>query len=158
MLPQHCGNGTASIFYEDPSVLVVSIHCHPDHDYPFHSGFEDETGAGKGKGATLHLPLLPGTTWKEYNPALETAMKKVQSFGAEALVVSMGLDTHDGDPCAIRRAGFAMSGKDYVEMGQWIGSYAPKIPILVIQEGGYRMDKVPGAASDVLQSCLLSKS
>ena len=25
----HVGNGTASIFYHDPSVLVVSIHCDP---------------------------------------------------------------------------------------------------------------------------------
>jgi acetoin utilization deacetylase AcuC-like enzyme len=31
----HAGNGTASIFYEDPTVLTVSIHRHPDHDYPF---------------------------------------------------------------------------------------------------------------------------
>jgi acetoin utilization deacetylase AcuC-like enzyme len=84
-------------------------------------------------------------------------MKRVQSFGAEALVVSMGLDTHEGDPCAIRRAGFSMSGKDYMELGQWIGSYASKIPILIIQEGGYRMDKVPSAAADVLQACVESK-
>ena len=32
----HAGNGTASIFYEDPKFLVVSIHCHPDWEYPFH--------------------------------------------------------------------------------------------------------------------------
>ena len=88
---------------------------------------------------------------------MEQAMKKIQSFGAEALVVSLGLDTLDGDPCAIRRAGFLMSGQDYVEMGQWIGSYANTIPILVVQEGGYRMDKVPIAASDVIQSCAASK-
>ncbi len=154
---QHCGNGTASIFYDDPSVLVISIHCHPDYDYPFHSGFEEEIGVGEGEGTTLHLPLLPNTTWKEYNVAMEQAMKKVQSFDAEALVISLGLDTHEGDPCAIRRAGFHMSGNDYVEMGQWIGSYASKIPIVVVQEGGYRMDKVPSAASDVIQSCAASK-
>lgn len=136
---------------------MLSIHCHPDHDYPFHSGFEDETGDGDAVGATLHLPLMPKTTWNEYSIALEKAMKKVQSFGAEALVVSLGLDTHEGDPCAIRRAGFSMSGQDYVEMGQWIGSYACDIPILVIQEGGYRMDKVPSAAADVLEACAKSK-
>lgn len=47
----HCGNGTASIYYQDPSVLVVSVHCHPDHEYPFHSGFSDETGDAEGKAA-----------------------------------------------------------------------------------------------------------
>jgi len=142
-------------------VLVVSIHCHPDHDYPFHSGFEDEMGVGDGIGMTLHLPLLPKTTWTEYSIALEKAMNTIQSFGAEALVVSMGLDTHDGDPCAIRRAGFTMSGQDYIEMGKYIGNYAHdnnNIPILVIQEGGYRMDKVPSAAADILEACAAAKS
>jgi acetoin utilization deacetylase AcuC-like enzyme len=151
---QHVGNGTASIFCEDPSVLVISIHCHPDYDYPFHSGFYDERGAGEGTGATLHLPLLPGTTWKEYGPDLDTALQTISEFGAQALVLSMGLDTHEGDPCAVRRAGFRLSGVDYLEMGRRIGAACGgggvKIPTVVIQEGGYRMDKVPGAAADVL--------
>jgi acetoin utilization deacetylase AcuC-like enzyme len=34
----HAGNGTVSIFYDDPSVFVCSIHIHPDYDYPFTSG------------------------------------------------------------------------------------------------------------------------
>ena len=135
---------------------MISIHCHPDHDYPFHTGFEDETGAGKGEGMTLHLPLLPGTTWKEYSVALEKATQRIQSFGAEALVVSLGLDTHDGDPCAIRRSGFKLSGADYLEMGRSIGKHC-KIPTVVIQEGGYKMDKVPKAAADVLIGCAEEK-
>jgi hypothetical protein len=45
------------IFYEDPTVLTVSIHRHPDHDYPFHSGFADQTGAGAGLGTVSILPL-----------------------------------------------------------------------------------------------------
>jgi acetoin utilization deacetylase AcuC-like enzyme len=152
----HCGNGSASIFYDDPSVLVVSIHCHPDWDYPFHSGFHDERGVKEGVGATLHLPLLPGTTWEDsYQPALERAMKEIQSFGAQGLVVSLGLDTYAGDPCAVRRAGFLLKGDDYKEMGKLIGKYARddtcrRIPLVVVQEGGYKMDKVPLAVSDVL--------
>lgn len=144
----HCGNGTASIFYHDSSVLMISIHCHPDCDYPFHSGFYDETGSGEGEGATLHLPLMPGTTWEAYSNDLRRAMKKVQEFGANALVVSLGLDTYLGDPCAIRRAGFNLEGQDYSRMGEIIGS--AKLPTVVIQEGGYKMDVVPQAAANVL--------
>ena len=128
---------------------MISIHCHPDHDYPFHTGFEDEVGAGKGEGTTLHLPLLPGTTWKEYRIAVDTAVKRIQSFRAEALVLSLGLDTLNGDPCAIRRAGFKLFGDDYLEMGRLIGDNC-KIPTIVVQEGGYRMDQVPKAAAGVL--------
>jgi acetoin utilization deacetylase AcuC-like enzyme len=148
----HAGNGTASIFYEDPSVLVVSIHCDPDYDYPFHSGFADETGFGPGKGSTLHLPLAPGATWSEhYKPVLEEGMRRICEFGAQALVVSMGLDTYDKDPCTILRAGFTLQGDDYLAMGQTIGAAVPEIPTVFLQEGGYRMDKIGEAAADVVE-------
>lgn len=149
----HCGNGTASIFYQDPSVLVVSIHCDPDFDYPFHSGFADETGAEEGVGATVHLPLPPGTTWSGgYRDALLLALDGiVEDFGAQAVVVSLGLDTHKDDPCTIRRAGFHLSGEDYWNMGQLIGTkLGSKVPTVFVQEGGYRMDKVGKAAADVV--------
>jgi acetoin utilization deacetylase AcuC-like enzyme len=144
----HCGNGSASIFYEDPTVLVVSIHCHPDCEYPFHSGYFDEDGAEEGKGSTLHLPLLPGTTWQEYSTELQQAMEAIKSFGAQSLVVSLGLDTYNGDPCAIRRAGFKLEGQDYLHMGEMIAS--SNLQTIVIQEGGYYMEMVPQAVADFL--------
>mmetsp|Transcript_118835 Transcript_118835/g.242962 ORF Transcript_118835/g.242962 Transcript_118835/m.242962 type:complete len:388 (+) Transcript_118835:94-1257(+) len=127
----HCGNGTASIFYNDPSVLVVSIHCHPDYEYPFHSGFGDETGGSDAaRGCTLHLPLLPGATWQsEYQTVLrEKAGTAILGFQPDAFVLSLGLDTHAGDPCATWRAGFLLKGgdghngdNDYHSMGKVIG-------------------------------------
>lgn len=152
-LDYHAGNGTAAIFDEDPSVLVISIHCHPDHDYPFHVGFADETGTGAGEGTTLHLPLMPGTTWENaYRDALEQALRAITDFDTQALVVSLGLDTLLKDPCAIRRAGFSLAGDDYVSMGEMIATLAPRVPTIFIQEGGYRMDKVGDAAADVVTS------
>lgn len=145
----HCGNGTASIFYDNPDILVVSIHCHPDHDYPFHSGFEDENEVGK---AIYHLPLLPGATWDTtYKAAVGKAMKRIADFGAQALVVSMGLDTLDGDPVTMRRAGFRLKGSDYVEMGRLIGSeLEQEAKCMFIQEGGYKMEELGQAAADVV--------
>lgn len=148
----HCGNGTAAIFYDNPDILVVSIHCHPDHDYPFHSGFEDENETAE---ATYHLPLLPGTTWDNaYKEALEKAMARIEQFGAKALVVSMGLDTLDSDPVTLQRAGFHLKGSDYVEMGKLIGSKLDQnVPCMFVQEGGYEMEKLGMAAADVVASC-----
>jgi acetoin utilization deacetylase AcuC-like enzyme len=149
----HCGNGTASIFYDDPSVLVVSIHCDPNHEYPFHSGYEHQTGVDKGKNTTLHIPLPPGTGWSEYRVALEKGLAAIQEFGAEMVVISLGLDTYDKDPCAIRRAGFHLRGFDYVEMGETIAKgLARTVPVVFVQEGGYRMDKIGEAAADVVAS------
>jgi len=41
----HAGNGTMDIFYDDPSVLFVSIHQDPKTLFPG-KGFLDETGSG----------------------------------------------------------------------------------------------------------------
>ena len=145
----HCGNGTASIFHGNSNILVVSIHCHPDYDYPFHSGFEEENTTDD----LLHLPLLPGATWKDqYQPALQRAVDHIfDKFQAEALVVSLGLDTLAGDPVTLRRAGFQIFPDDYRPIGELIGSKLPaSAPCLVVQEGGYKMDDLGKAAADVI--------
>ena len=156
----HVGNGTASIFYSDPSVFVVSIHCNPDYEYPFHSGFKDQRGEGAGEGTTLHLPLQPGTTWNTYSSALQQGLDAIMDYGATALIVSLGLDTHEKDPVTMRRAGFALKGDDYCSMGAMIAAATKEhnIPVIFLQEGGYRMDKVASAAANVLTSFCEMKS
>ena len=150
----HCGNGTVEILDEDPAILVVSLHCDPDHEYPFHSGFADQTGS---VGTTLHLPLPPRTTtWEHgYRAALTKGLDAVVAFAPALVVVSLGLDTYDQDPCAIRRAGFGLQGDDYVAMGQLMARKlraAPLTGVVFVQEGGYRMDRVPEAAANVVLS------
>jgi acetoin utilization deacetylase AcuC-like enzyme len=95
----HCGNGTASIFYSDPSIFFTSIHCDPAIEYPFNQGYADQTGTGTcgGVGTTLHIPLEPGATWDgSYKVALEKAMAAIADFDIAGLVISLGLDTYDG--------------------------------------------------------------
>ena len=94
----HCGNGTISIFWDRPDVFVASIHADPSGDYPWNSGFADQIGEGPGEGKTLNLPLTPGAGWAEYEKALRAALAAIKDFGAEAIVVSLGLDTHRDDP------------------------------------------------------------
>ena len=120
----HCGNGTASIFYRDPDVFFTSIHCDPEIEYPFNAGYADQIGEGAGKGSTLHIPLAAGATWKEYKPALEKAMDAIVKFGVGGLVVSMGLDTYDGDAVAVSQGGFKLSGNpgwtSSIPFARWI--------------------------------------
>jgi acetoin utilization deacetylase AcuC-like enzyme len=54
----HHGNGTQAIFYEDPSVLFISLHQHSN--YPVGSGLESERGRGAGEGYNINVPLPPG--------------------------------------------------------------------------------------------------
>mmetsp|Transcript_4286 Transcript_4286/g.9575 ORF Transcript_4286/g.9575 Transcript_4286/m.9575 type:complete len:424 (+) Transcript_4286:104-1375(+) len=149
----HCGNGTASIFYSDPDIFFVSIHCDPNIEYPFNHGHSDQIGAGDGEGTTLHIPLAPGATWAEtYKTALEKAMTAIVEFDVSGLVISLGLDTYEGDSVAVNRAGFKLSGNDYHEMGLCMGQFMKgrNVPTVFVQEGGYKMDVVGQAAAGVV--------
>ncbi len=48
------GNGTSDLFYDDDSVLFIDMH--QDGVWPG-SGKLQETGAGRGEGFTLNIPL-----------------------------------------------------------------------------------------------------
>src|SRR4051794_19234359 len=54
----HHGNGTQAAFYDDPSVLTISLH--QDSCFPPGSGPVQETGADAGEGFNLNVPLPPG--------------------------------------------------------------------------------------------------
>lgn len=98
-LDVHAGNGTQEIFYEDPSVLTISIHQDPAFFYPG-TGFAWQTGAGKGKGFNLNVPLPPGTNERRYLEALDGVLPKLEKFKPDILVIVFGADTYKDDPLA----------------------------------------------------------
>jgi len=128
----HHGNGQQVIFYGRSDVLTVSIHGHPRFAYPYFSGFEDETGAGEGQGFNLNLPQPENLDADHYLQALDKALRRIQTFSPNYLVLCLGLDTAKGDPTGT----WALQAKDFETIGQRIG--ALQIPVLVVQEGGYR--------------------
>ena len=131
----HHGNGTQDIFYERGDVLTVSIHADPVRFYPFFWGYADETGAGDGDGANLNLPLPRGSNDAAFMDALASALKNVQSFKPDALVIALGLDAYEGDPIA----GLAVTTGGFAQIGEAIGG-ALKLPTVIVQEGGYPCD------------------
>ncbi|WP_309474790.1 histone deacetylase family protein [Dissulfurirhabdus thermomarina] len=127
----HHGNGTQDIFYRRGDVLTVSIHGHPNHAYPYFSGFADETGEGEGKGANLNLPLPENTGGRDYLAALDEALRRIGRFAPQFLVVSLGFDTMAGDPTG----SFRLSARALEEIGRKLASL--RRPLLLVQEGGY---------------------
>ncbi len=132
----HHGNGTQAIFYERPDVFFASLHGDPRTEYPFFLGHADETGAGAGLGANLNLPLPRGTDFGRWSQALEVALAAIGRFGAQALVVSLGVDTFAGDPIS----GFALQGDNYLRMGERLAAVG--LPTVLVFEGGYAVDAV----------------
>ncbi len=94
----HHGNGTQSIFYEDPRVLFVSIHQLPL--YPL-SGRVDEIGAGAGRGTTVNVPLPPGVGDDGYMRVLdEIVVPLARRYRPQLLMMSAGFDAHWVDELA----------------------------------------------------------
>ena len=79
-------------------------------------------------------------------------MSAISDFNPAALVVSMGLDTYEGDKVAVNRGGFKLKGHDYFNVGSIIARYmaGKHVPCVFIQEGGYKMDTIGSAASEVV--------
>jgi acetoin utilization deacetylase AcuC-like enzyme len=141
----HHGNSTQAIFYDRPDVYFASVHGDPRTEYPFFLGHADETGCGAGVGANLNIPLPRGTGFEVWFAALEHALGAIQRFGAQALVVSLGMDTFVDDPIA----GFTLHSADYLRVGQRLA--AAGLPTVLVFEGGYAVAEVGVNAVNVLE-------
>jgi acetoin utilization deacetylase AcuC-like enzyme len=141
----HHGNGTQAIFYSRADVFYTSIHADPDFEYPFLAGYADETGAGAGEGANLNLPLADGTGFEQWGQALDRALAHTSRFAADAMIVSLGVDTFKGDPISH----FRLESEDFLRIGERLASL--KLPTLFVMEGGYAIDEIGINTVNVLQ-------
>ncbi|MGA8246710.1 MAG: histone deacetylase family protein [Nocardioides sp.] len=131
-LDAHHGNGTQAIFWERPDVRYASLHVDPGAGwFPHYFGHAHETGAGAGAGATLNLPLAEGTgdaSWLE-------GVRRLADWvsGADALVVSLGVDAAANDP----ESPLLVTADAYAEAGGLLGDLS--VPSVIVQEGGYHL-------------------
>jgi acetoin utilization deacetylase AcuC-like enzyme len=141
----HHGNGTQAIFYARGDVFFASLHGDPRTEYPFFLGYADERGEGSGAGCNLNLPLPAGTGASAWFEALERACAAIARFGADALVVSLGLDTFEGDP--ISR--FHLLADDFLRLGESLAR--TRLPLVFVLEGGYAATELGVNAVNVIE-------
>jgi acetoin utilization deacetylase AcuC-like enzyme len=127
----HHGNGTQDIFYDRGDVQFVSLHGDPSNFSPFFWGYKEQVGRGEGEGATVNFPLPIGCNESDYLETLAVAIKRIEAFGPDAIVISLGLDTFVGDPYAA----FGITTPGFGRVAAQIN--ALKKPSVVLQEGGY---------------------
>ncbi|MGJ8673406.1 MAG: GNAT family N-acetyltransferase [Rubritalea sp.] len=130
----HCGNGTQSIFYSDPSVLYFSTH----QDGLFYTGGKaEEMGEGAAKGFTVNVPLPAGAGDTEILEAWGNPLKeRLKEFQPELILLSAGFDAADGDPLAEMRVSVDGFGK----LTKLVTKYADKFcvgRVVSVLEGGY---------------------
>jgi acetoin utilization deacetylase AcuC-like enzyme len=149
----HHGNGTQDIFYEDGSVLFVSLHQYGGRFYPG-TGALNETGENKGQGATLNMPLSPGQGDATY----ETLFQKIlwpaaRRFRPEMILVSAGFDAHFNDLIAnmmLSLTGYARLTQELVQMAKTLCSGR----IVFVLEGGYDLEVVSHGVCNIAYALL----
>jgi acetoin utilization protein AcuC len=127
----HHGNGVQEAFYEDPRVLVISLHETGKTLYPW-SGWETETGRGEGKGFTINIPLEPGTDDEVYAFAFDAVVPPlVRSFAPDIIVAELGADTLISDPLTHLK----LTNNGYQQTVRRIRELCPKV--IGLGGGGY---------------------
>jgi acetoin utilization deacetylase AcuC-like enzyme len=145
----HHGNGTQSIFWDDPDVLYVSTH-----QFPFFpgTGRAAEIGGPKAPGLTVNVPLPAGGTGDVVRAAIEqVARPTIEEFSPDWVLVSCGFDAHQADPLA----DLALSGGDFAELARMVNDFAPRPGRLaVFLEGGYNQMALQVSVTDTLGALL----
>ncbi len=144
----HHGNGTQEIFYDDPTVLYLSLHQYPY--YPG-TGAANETGTGLGEGYTVNCPMPAGSGWKEYEAAFRsTILPALHRFQPQLLMISAGFDAHRDDPLAH----IQLTDDSFAEMTKMMMEIASAYcngKIVSVLEGGYHLEALARSVERHLQ-------
>ncbi len=145
----HHGNGIQEVFDEDPDVFYASIHEHPTFSFPG-TGYADEDGNGAGKGATLNIPLAPGSGEREVLDALSCRVAPaIEAFGPEAFIVAAGFDGHVLDDMS----GLSYTTRLYGQIGTYMSAWAERYcggKVLTVLEGGYHLEALASSVEAYL--------
>lgn len=147
----HHGNGTQDIFYEDPSVLFLSLHQNPATLYPG-TGFVHELGSGEGEGYTVNVPMPPGSGDTEYASVMdEIFVPLTEQFKPELFAVSAGFDAYSDDPLTQLQ----LSTSAYGWLTRFVVEQAGKLckgRVVFVLEGGYVLDAVAEGVVNVVKT------
>jgi acetoin utilization deacetylase AcuC-like enzyme len=135
-LDAHHGNGTQAIFYGRGDVYVGSVHVDPGAGwFPHYVGHAQERGTAEGVGANRNLPLAPGSGDPGWLAAVDVLCGDIRARGADALVLSLGLDAAASDP----ESPLQVSADGYRQATERIAALGPTV---VVQEGGYDLTAI----------------
>jgi acetoin utilization deacetylase AcuC-like enzyme len=137
----HHGNGAQQIFWDDPTVLSVSIH--QDRAFPQSVGAVEENGIGAGRGYTVNIPLPPGSGEGAYLAAMEeVVVPTLRMFEPDLIIVPCGFDAGHLDPTAR----MLLTSESFRRMTVIIKTLAAELcsgRLVFVHEGGYALQSVP---------------
>ena len=132
----HHGNGTQDIFYSRDDVLFVSIHAHPQQEFPHFLGYADENGVKAGEGFNINYPLRRGANFDQWFSVLKQSCDHIREYSPDALIISLGVDTFEKDPISY----FKLQSDDFTTYGNYLAGL--NLPTLFVMEGGYAVEEI----------------
>ncbi len=143
----HHGNGTESIFLDDPSILTISLH--QDDWYPRGSGQAHVRGTG---GANVNIPLPAGSGTGAYLAALDhIALPAIDAHQPDAIIVACGYDANAMDPYGR----MLLNSNSFKDMTGRVIAAADGLcdgRVVFVHEGGYAPLYVPFCGLAVLET------
>jgi acetoin utilization deacetylase AcuC-like enzyme len=135
----HHGNGTQATFWDDPSVLFVSLH-----QWPWYPG---SGGPEEGNETTLNVPLPSGSGDDAYMEAMEEIVEPaIERFAPDALLVSAGYDAAAADPLG----GMLLTEAGFAGLAQRARSLCDRFALVL--EGGYDVATLPALVRATLSA------
>ncbi|XP_044737712.1 histone deacetylase 4 isoform X3 [Chrysoperla carnea] len=152
----HHGNGTQQIFYDDPSVLFISIHRHDDGNFFPGTGSPTECGIGPGVGFNVNVAwsggLNPPLGDAEYLAAFRTIVIPIaKQFGPEIILVSAGFDASIGHLPPL--GGYKVSPACFGHMTKELMRICDGKVVLAL-EGGYDLPAICDSAEECVKVLL----
>lgn len=134
----HHGNGTQEIFWDDDTVLFVSLH-----QWPFYPG---TGGPDEQRETTVNIPMDAGSGDEEYLLAFDkVVVPAIEKFGPDLILVSAGFDAHVEDPLAQIR----VTAQGFRELSRRCAALAPRLAAVL--EGGYNIVTLPRLVAAALE-------
>jgi acetoin utilization deacetylase AcuC-like enzyme len=134
----HHGNGTQDVFWDDPTVLVVSLH-----QWPFYPG---SGGPNEQTDTIVNVPMSAGSGDEEYLRAFDhTVAPALERFVPDLVIVSAGFDAHEEDPLA----GMRVTAGGFRELARRTAAMSPRCAGVL--EGGYNLATLPGLVGAALE-------
>ncbi|KAF4078760.1 hypothetical protein AMELA_G00185300 [Ameiurus melas] len=123
---------TQEMFYTDPNVLHISLHCSTV------KGRADEVGFGDGEGFNVNVEwsrdLDPPIGDTEYLAAFRTVIKPIaQQFSPDVILISTKFNTVDGHPAS--HGGLRVSAKCFGLLTQNLMELSGGHVVVVLEQG-----------------------
>lgn len=158
----HHGNGIQQIFYDNPSVLYLSVHRYDNGTFFPGTGRPEEIGSGAGLGFTINVAFSGPTAMQgvtisncgdaEYLAAFRCVVVPVaREFSPDIILVSAGFNATEGHPPTL--GGYNVTPQCYAHLTRMLMEVGTGRVALAL-EGGYELMSLCSSAEACMRALL----